>query len=90
MAKNDEAPDKPAAAADGGGDAQTMQDVGGTVSLGKLFMFADGVDVALMLVGALGAAVRGLALPGFSLVFGDILDVLYSLELLGDAAADRL
>jgi ABC-type multidrug transport system fused ATPase/permease subunit len=54
------------------------------VSTLQLFKFATPLDWLLMLVGTLGAIGRGIVLPGFSLIFGDIIRVLFELETLKD------
>lgn len=47
---------------------------GGSVSIFKLFAFADPLDYLLMFVGTVGAAVHGLALPIAFLFFGKLLN----------------
>jgi ATP-binding cassette, subfamily B (MDR/TAP), member 1 len=46
----------------------------GVVGLHRLFRFADGVDAALMAVGAAGAVASGVAQPLMTLVFGEVVD----------------
>jgi ATP-binding cassette subfamily B (MDR/TAP) protein 1 len=48
----------------------------GSVSFLKLFRYADALDVTLIIVGAICALAFGVALPGFSLLFGKIVDEL--------------
>lgn len=48
--------------------------VGGSVSMYKLFGFADPFDYFLIFVGTVGAAAHGCALPVFFLFFGKLLD----------------
>ena len=45
-----------------------------TASFGSLFRFADGLDIFLVIIGALGAIGVGGALPAFSLLFGDLIN----------------
>lgn len=40
----------------------------------KLFAFADSTDVALMLLGALGAVANGAAMPFMTVLFGNLVD----------------
>jgi len=40
----------------------------------KLFAFADSTDVALMLLGALGAVANGAAMPFMTVLFGNLID----------------
>jgi ATP-binding cassette, subfamily B (MDR/TAP), member 1 len=40
----------------------------------RLFAFADSADVALMLLGALGAVANGAALPFMTVLFGNLID----------------
>jgi len=40
----------------------------------KLFAFADSTDVALMLLGALGAVTNGAAMPFMTVLFGNLID----------------
>ncbi|KAG0586096.1 hypothetical protein KC19_2G063800 [Ceratodon purpureus] len=47
---------------------------GGSVSIFKLFAFADSFDYLLIFIGTVGAAVHGCALPVFFLFFGKLLD----------------
>lgn len=47
---------------------------GGSVSIFRLFAFADAVDYLLMFIGLAGAAAHGCALPVFFLFFGNLLD----------------
>lgn len=49
-------------------------DVGGSVSIFRLFSYADGLDYLLMFIGFVGAAVHGCALPVFFLFFGKLLN----------------
>lgn len=44
------------------------------VAFYKVFAFADRVDVALMIVGALGAVAIGAAQPLVSFLFGDVIN----------------
>jgi hypothetical protein len=48
--------------------------VGGSVSIFRLFSYADGLDYLLMFIGFAGAAVHGCALPVFFLFFGKLLN----------------
>lgn len=43
-------------------------------SLYKLFAFADGFDVAMMVVGATAAVANGMAQPLMTFIFGDVID----------------
>ncbi|KAG8084417.1 hypothetical protein GUJ93_ZPchr0010g10510 [Zizania palustris] len=52
---------------DGGGG-------GGSVPFHRLFAFADGKDVVLMLLGTLGAVANGAALPFMTVLFGGLID----------------
>ncbi|CAM6099091.1 unnamed protein product [Calypogeia fissa] len=45
-----------------------------TVSLRKLFEFADGIDVLLMIVGSIGAIGAGVAQPLMTLLFGELIN----------------
>lgn len=45
-----------------------------TASFSSLFRFADGLDIFLVILGALGAIGVGGALPAFSLLFGDLIN----------------
>ncbi|KAJ4750296.1 Abc transporter b family member 9 [Rhynchospora pubera] len=56
----------------------------GKVPLFKLFKFADGIDMALMVVGSIGAMANGLALPLTSFVFGQMVDAF------GDSTIDNI
>eukprot|EP00164_Ancoracysta_twista_P001384 GFYU01001804.1.p1 GENE.GFYU01001804.1~~GFYU01001804.1.p1 ORF type:complete len:1235 (+),score=430.50 GFYU01001804.1:168-3872(+) len=40
----------------------------------SLFRYSTGLDFILMVVGTIGAAVNGAAMPGFALIFGELLD----------------
>ena len=44
------------------------------VAFHKLFSFADGTDVVLMIVGTIGAIGNGLALPLMTVFFGEMID----------------
>lgn len=46
-----------------------------TVSVRELFKYADNVDIALFVVGAILAAANGVAMPAFSLIFGKLVDI---------------
>lgn len=48
--------------------------VGGSVSIFKLFAFADTFDWLLIFIGTVGAAAHGCALPVFFLFFGKLLN----------------
>ncbi|XP_076438765.1 ATP-dependent translocase ABCB1-like [Babylonia areolata] len=41
----------------------------------EVFRFSDGLDKLLMVVGAIGAATTGCALPAMTIVFGDMIDL---------------
>lgn len=45
-----------------------------TVPLYKLFAFADSVDVALMIVGTIGAIGNGMCMPLMSVLLGEIIN----------------
>ncbi|MES1916427.1 MAG: hypothetical protein MHM6MM_008245, partial [Cercozoa sp. M6MM] len=45
----------------------------GAVSLLQLVRFADNYDVFLMVLGTISSTAAGLALPGFALLFGDLI-----------------
>lgn len=44
------------------------------VPLYKLFAFADGFDVAMMVVGAVAAMANGMSQPMMTFIFGDVID----------------
>eukprot|EP01116_Phalansterium_solitarium_P018479 TRINITY_DN489_c0_g5_i3.p1 TRINITY_DN489_c0_g5~~TRINITY_DN489_c0_g5_i3.p1 ORF type:complete len:834 (+),score=296.91 TRINITY_DN489_c0_g5_i3:121-2622(+) len=44
------------------------------VGFGQLFRFADGIDIALIILGAIGALGHGCLMPAFSLIFGELID----------------
>jgi ATP-binding cassette subfamily B (MDR/TAP) protein 1 len=57
---------------------ESVEDVvkksGGSVSIFKLFKFADPFDYLLIFLGTVGAATHGCSLPVFFLFFGKLLD----------------
>ena len=57
-----------------GKDEKDAEKVGGSVSIFKLFSFADPFDYLLISIGTVGAAVHGCALPVFFLFFGKLLN----------------
>ncbi|KAI5063452.1 hypothetical protein GOP47_0021999 [Adiantum capillus-veneris] len=57
----------------GSGNAETR-----SISFFKLFNYADSLDWFLMLIGALGAAAHGAAVPVFFIFFGKLIDTLGS------------
>ncbi|KAL5561100.1 hypothetical protein UlMin_030847 [Ulmus minor] len=56
------------------GDQQDKSKGDEKVSFHKLFSFADGTDVVLMIVGTIGAVGNGLALPLMTVFFGEMID----------------
>ncbi|KAL5863141.1 hypothetical protein ACOSQ3_000655 [Xanthoceras sorbifolium] len=45
-----------------------------TVPFHKLFIFADSIDIALMIIGTIGALGNGVSMPLMAIIFGDLLD----------------
>ncbi|KAK4848151.1 hypothetical protein QYF36_009814 [Acer negundo] len=45
-----------------------------TVPFHKLFTFADATDVALMIIGTIGALGNGVSMPLMAIIFGDLID----------------
>lgn len=45
-----------------------------SVPFPKLFTFADSADIALMILGSIGAIGNGLCMPLMTLLFGDLID----------------
>ena len=45
-----------------------------TVPFHKLFTFADATDVALMIIGTIGALANGISMPLMAIIFGDLID----------------
>ncbi|CAL4964049.1 unnamed protein product [Urochloa decumbens] len=58
----------------GGGRKGSAASVATRVPFHKLFAFADSTDVALMLLGALGAVANGAAMPFMTVLFGNLID----------------
>jgi hypothetical protein len=50
------------------------------VGVFQLFRFATKMDVLLMITGSIAAMGRGLCMPAFTLIFGDIIDTLSALD----------
>ncbi|KAK3194404.1 hypothetical protein Dsin_025714 [Dipteronia sinensis] len=45
-----------------------------TVPFHKLFTFADATDIALMIIGTIGALGNGISMPLMAIIFGDLID----------------
>lgn len=45
-----------------------------TVPFQKLFVFADGIDMLLMIIGSIGASANGVSMPLMAVIFGDMID----------------
>ncbi|CAL4976715.1 unnamed protein product [Urochloa decumbens] len=58
----------------GGGRKGSAASAATRVPFHKLFAFADSTDVALMLLGALGAVANGAAMPFMTVLFGNLID----------------
>ncbi|CAL4957077.1 unnamed protein product [Urochloa decumbens] len=56
------------------GSASASSAAATRVPFHKLFAFADSTDVALMLLGALGAVANGAAMPFMTVLFGNLID----------------
>ncbi|CAL4950332.1 unnamed protein product [Urochloa decumbens] len=64
----------PGASGNGGGRKGSAASAAARVPFHKLFAFADSTDVALMLLGALGAVANGAAMPFMTVLFGNLID----------------
>lgn len=58
------------------------------VSFYKLFSFADGLDVAMMLIGTIGAAISGLSQPFMAIVFGQLINSFADVDRVLDMVSD--
>ncbi|KAK0582248.1 hypothetical protein LWI29_023393 [Acer saccharum] len=56
------------------GDQSKTNEKTNTVPFQKLFTFADSTDVALMIIGTIGALGNGLSMPLAALIFGELTD----------------
>ena len=68
-----------ATTSNGDAEAEKSSNVDGeektqTVPLLKLFSFADSIDVALMIVGTVGAIASGLGMPLMTILFGQMIN----------------
>ena len=59
---------------DDDGNGKKQPEAQPSVSMYKLFSFADSLDYLLMLLGTLGACVHGAAIPVFFIFFGKLID----------------
>lgn len=57
-----------------GSDRSKKKIVAKKVPFYKLFIFADGIDYALMFVGAITAIGNGISFPLMTLIFGEVVD----------------
>ncbi|CAI6000919.1 unnamed protein product [Closterium sp. NIES-65] len=72
------------------GDPKEGAEEAGSVPYWQLFRYADKWDVALMVVGSVGAIAQGIALPMMALLFGDMMNAFGSNTTSMDAMLDQV